>query len=67
MKISLKAPQIKVDRHQRDSDNLLNNLKSKTPAQAEQWVLDNVNNLAEAKMVLGKMAKAITYILRNHD
>ena len=67
MKVNLQAPQKKKDRHERDNDNLLNNLKSKTPQEAAQWVENNVTDLVSAKKVLKAMAKVITYILRNND
>lgn len=37
-----------------------------TAAEAEQWIEDNVTNLASAKTALKAMAKAIVY-LRNHS
>lgn len=44
---------------------LLNTLLNTTPEQAEQWVRNNVNDLASAKTVLEKLSKAVVYLLQN--
>ena len=43
---------------------VLDSWKQRTPAQAAQWVDDNVNNLAEAKAFLKIVARLLVYLLR---
>jgi len=46
------------------NDFLTNPIRGKTPAEAEAWVQANVNNLADAKNLMGKMARVIAFMLR---
>lgn len=48
---------------QAKTDTLLSELRRMTPAQAEQWVINNVNDLATAKTVLAKMARIVAYLM----
>lgn len=41
-----------------------NPMLSLTPAQAEAWIENNVNNLADAKTALKRLAKLVIYMLR---
>lgn len=66
MIVNLQAPQKTKDRYERDSDQLLAILKSKTPQEAADYIENNVDDLDSAKQVLKAMAKVITYLLR-HD
>lgn len=43
---------------------ILDAWKQRTPAQASQWVDDNVNNLADAKFFLKIVARLLVYLLR---
>ncbi len=48
----------------------INDLADKTPAQAETWIENNVNDLATAKTVLKEMARymvAIAHRLESDD
>lgn len=42
----------------------INDLADKTPAQAEIWIENNVNDLATAKTVLKKMARYMVAVAR---
>ena len=60
MLVNLETKQITKDTYERDSDALLQNLKSKTPQEAANWVEANVIDLASAKDVIKSMAKVTT-------
>lgn len=53
-------------RKQLTADNLVAQLKNRTPAQAEAWIDNNVNNLSDAKAVLKIMAKVLAFLARKY-
>ena len=56
--INKTIPQADVERQ----DSLKDQFLSLSPSEAEQWIQDNVNDLATAKVVLGRMAKILNAI-----
>lgn len=48
------------------SDNVINYLVTHTPAECAAYVAANVNNLADAKAFLGKVAMALSMLTRQH-
>lgn len=53
-----------IDRELGDSP-LAMALKNMTPAEAKQWVQDNVTDLASAKNALEKMAMVLVWLTNN--
>ena len=43
---------------------LLTRLRDTTPDEAEQWVEDNVNSLADAKNLMKKLTKLLVYLAK---
>lgn len=48
------------------ADNVINYLVTHTPAECAAYVNANVNNLADAKAFLGKVAMALSVLARQH-
>jgi len=59
-----KAAQDAADAQEAREDAQLAAIAALTPAQAAQWIEDNVTNLAEAKNALKIMAKALCILAR---
>ena len=63
--------QILQDHNQKHTDAhaqlKLNDLTNKTYQQADDWIENNVTNIASAKTVLKKMAKIILAMLKSQD
>lgn len=64
MRRDIQGPQVEKDRRALAEDALIQALKNNTPAQVEAWVESNVNNLAEAKVLLKTMAKVVAWLAR---
>jgi len=41
--------------------------KNMTPAEADQWIQNNVTDLASAKVALRKMSRVLMYLVRRSD
>lgn len=52
---------VRIDAHKADAgqQDLMNRLRTATPAQIDTWLLNNVTNLAQARTVLGHILKFI--------
>ena len=55
---------IEADRVNRQADNVLKFLKTKTAAEIDTYVTDNVTTLASAKTVIKGLAKAVGYLVK---
>jgi len=62
--LDLTGTQAQVDELDVIKDPALKALLTKTPSDIEAWVSTNVNDLAAAKNVLGKLAKAVAILAR---
>lgn len=60
------SDQIK-DKNNLKADTVLQNLKTKTPAELDNYIETNVTDLASAKEVLKLMAKVMVYTLKQLD
>ena len=65
MPIQIRATQAQKDERTTRADALLQQMKSRTPAQIEAYIDANVNNLAQARDVLKLLAKAVVLLLRH--
>jgi len=69
MKISVTPRAEKLAEHQakvavKGDSALLTRLRDTTPDEAEQWVEDNVNSLADAKNLMKKLTKLLVYLAK---
>ena len=64
MRINHQATQMAKDEVNRKSDAILQTIQGMTMDEAEQYVEDNVTDLASARAFLKKVAKAIVYLSR---
>ena len=69
MKKKLEAPPIVKAKYEakaqvRADTNLLSVLLDTTPAEAEAWVENNVNSMADAKNLMKKMVKVLVYLTK---
>jgi hypothetical protein len=64
--INVVAPQSLKDRYERDGDQLINALKSRTPIQAAAFVKSKIQaGIITRDDVLEKLVMVVTYLLRN--
>lgn len=64
MKVALKAPRHKRDKHQVESNDFLAQLRNMEPAEAAAWVDANVPGTMPEKMWRRLITKAVVYLLR---
>lgn len=59
MRLDLQDSQEEKDVRESKTDAYFKQLLDATPAQAEQWVLDNIDSLPKARTLLAKLVKYV--------
>ena len=64
--VSLKGTDLKKARRVVKNDAAIQALITKTPAEIETWITNNVNDMDSAKLVLSTLAKVVSVLMREH-
>lgn len=67
MRLNVQASQAEKNRAEMRADNLLQQLRAMTPAQAAAWVEANINTAAQQKQLLKVMIKALVFLANDND